>query len=93
MTAITIDAATAAKLAAVTGEVQLCDETGRVIGSYVPKRPPTIEEAMAAGGLTWEEAERRVQETLELHRRGELKTKPLREIWDDLERRNDGTSQ
>lgn len=86
MTSITVNAATAAQLAAVTGEVQLRDETGRVIGSFHPQKTPTIEEVIAACPTPPEEAERQIRQAIEDYRAGKQVGRPLKEIIADLDR-------
>lgn len=81
MTSITIDAATAAKLASASEPVQLCDEAGNVLGWYDPKpigRTTSIDEVVAKCPTPPEEIQRRVREEVDLAR-------PLKDVWPEIE--------
>lgn len=56
MTKVTIDAPTAALLAKLDGEVQLCDAEGNLLGWYAPARQPTMQEVIDSCPLSEEEA-------------------------------------
>ena len=78
MTSITLDSTAVAKLAGLPGPVQLCDESGHVLGWYRPgvlsDPPPALQELAP---LSEEELDRR-SETREEGR-------PLKDIIRDLD--------
>jgi hypothetical protein len=77
MTQITLDSLTAAKLVALPGPVQLCDETGHVLGWYRPgllsEPPPSLKDLAP---LSEEELNRRS--------RNREAGRPLKDILRDL---------
>lgn len=77
MTRVTIDAAAAAKLTALPGPVQLCDESGHVLGWYRPgilsDPPPSLQDLAP---LADEELDRRS--------RNRDQGRPLKDILHDL---------
>ncbi len=66
MTKVTIDATTAALLATVHGEVQICDSSGNILGWYAPVVPsssqPTRQELIDSCPTSEEELQRRIRE-------------------------------
>ncbi len=63
MTKLSLDQVTAATLARIDGEVELCDESGRTLGYYVAKKPtPTYDELWASCPTPLEELKRRARE-------------------------------
>jgi hypothetical protein len=77
MTSVTLDSAAVAKLAALPGPVQLCDESGHVLGWYRPgvlSDPPPALQDLAP--LSEEELNRRSESREE--------GRPLKDIVRDL---------
>ena len=63
MTSVTIDAATAALLTSVDGEVELLDSSGNLLGWYAPAPPkPTLQELIDSCPTSEEELQRRIRE-------------------------------
>ena len=63
MTRVTIDAATAALLTSVDGEVELLDSSGNLLGWYAPApAKPTLQELIDSCPISEEELQRRSQE-------------------------------
>lgn len=60
MSKVTLDAATLAKLAGPAGVVEVCDESGRVVGVYAPQLPAGPP-APGWGSFTAEQVERAKQ--------------------------------
>jgi hypothetical protein len=63
MTRVTIDAATAALLTSVDGDVELLDSSGNLLGWYSPAPPkPTLQELIDSCPTSEEELQRRIRE-------------------------------
>lgn len=66
MTRITLDPQTVALLETVSGEVEVCDAAGNVLGWYAPAKSgdkkPTIQEVIDSCPISEEELERRVRD-------------------------------
>ncbi len=73
MTRVVVDEVMRARLAGLTGPVELCDESGHVLGRYLPGLP-----AEADGCPYSAEELRRFQQ--------ETGGRPLADIWKDLGR-------
>ncbi len=78
MTSVTLDSAAVAKLTALPGPVQLCDESGQVLGWYRPgilsDPPPALQDIAP---LSEEELDRRSKSREE--------GRPLKDILRDLD--------
>ena len=79
MTRVVVDAAMRARLAGLTDQAELCDESGHVLGRFIPGAGASTLPADADGcPYTAEELRRFQQET---------GGRPLADIWKDLGRR------
>jgi hypothetical protein len=76
MTRLTLDARAVAELQTATGEVEICDETGRPLGIFRPFSPAHVS-LRGRGESPFSEAE--LQE-----RSGDLSGRSLQEIWQEL---------
>jgi hypothetical protein len=77
MTKVIVDPLTSAKLINVQGLLELCDESGKVLGRFIPAVDPSLYE-MLDPGVSEEELDRREREG---------GGRSLREILADLENR------
>lgn len=76
MIRLTVDAELQKKLTEAGEPLEICDESGRVIGFFQPK--PTAEELIKMSPYTNEEAEQLCSK---------IEGRPLADIWKDLEQR------
>jgi hypothetical protein len=77
MVRVTIDEAFLSKLGGLDSPLELCDETGRVVGHFIPQQDRSIYEGVECP-VSDEELERRLSEDTE---------RPLDDILHDLEGR------
>lgn len=78
MTRITLDHTAIAKLNPVSARVEICDETGRCLGYFVPLSNPSLIERLSIPVFTEEELRRAADEP---------GGRPLEEILRELEQR------
>ena len=78
MTRVVVDDVLRARLAGLMDQVELCDESGRVLGHFIPKEGPPGPSADADGCPYTPEELRRFQQ--------EAGGRSLAEIWKDLGR-------
>jgi hypothetical protein len=78
MTRVVVDDVMRARLGGLTDQVELCDESGRVLGHFIPREGvPGLPAGADGCPYTAEELRRFQQET---------GGRPLAEIWKDLGR-------